>query len=118
MCVCVCAPWLRVCLGRVCSAVCPERPWRFVQVDVPVGDVARYRSRILDVMAPAETIMDLSIAMALWFAARGEGVWVRSDGPPVPYTVRAQVLLLGMVSGVGGSMGGQVTCAIVLLGRG
>ncbi|KAJ2718217.1 hypothetical protein GGI07_005846 [Coemansia sp. Benny D115] len=44
--------------------------------------------------------MDMSIGMAIWFAARGQGYMVPTDTTdldnPIPYKAQARVLLLGM----------------------
>ncbi|KAJ1924439.1 hypothetical protein IWQ60_005203 [Tieghemiomyces parasiticus] len=81
----------------------PDRDWRFVAVNVPYSDVEKYRTRIVDLMAPAATVMDLSIATAIWFAASGRGhlepLTKEKDQGRIqllPYTSTARVLLLGM----------------------
>ncbi|KAJ1652883.1 hypothetical protein IWQ61_006884, partial [Dispira simplex] len=85
----------------------PQRDWRFVAVSVPYNQVLESRNHIMDIMYPSNTIMDLSIAMALWFAASGKGYLepsgsVKFDPSPtdeislVPYFSPAKVLLLGM----------------------
>ena len=56
----------------------PQRLWRFVKVDVPAQEYELNKQRIMDLMCPLGTVMDLSIAAALWFAARGKGVAVHS----------------------------------------
>ncbi|KAJ2872629.1 hypothetical protein FB639_004323 [Coemansia asiatica] len=73
----------------------PSRQWRFVQVDVPYNQVIQYRSHIRQLLVPSDTVMDMSIGMAIWFAARGIGNLV-SDTKEIPYTGMAKVLLLGM----------------------
>ncbi|KAJ3105234.1 Asparagine synthetase domain-containing protein 1, partial [Phlyctochytrium bullatum] len=74
----------------------PDRPWRLVEVDVPMEEVRVWRGRIKSLMAPLDTVMDLSIAMAFWFAARGKGTVVLDDGTRVNYTSTARVLLSGL----------------------
>ncbi|TPX32752.1 hypothetical protein SmJEL517_g04256 [Synchytrium microbalum] len=74
----------------------PNRQWQFVEVDVPFAKVTEYRSRIIDLMAPLNSVMDLSIALAFWFAARGIG-HLRDNGNKLhPYTSAARVLLSGL----------------------
>ncbi|KAL8736299.1 MAG: hypothetical protein Q9166_000454 [cf. Caloplaca sp. 2 TL-2023] len=77
--------------------VCTGRKWRFVSIDVPYSETTYHRPRIISLIHPHRTEMDLSIACALYFAARGSGT-VRSgtSGDPVPYTTPARVLLSGL----------------------
>jgi asparagine synthetase B (glutamine-hydrolysing) len=69
----------------------PNRKWRFVQVNVTYAECLSHKQRVLDLMKPLETVMDLSIAIAFWFASRGIGF---VDG--VEYTSRAKVLFSGL----------------------
>jgi hypothetical protein len=55
------------------SRLQPEREWRFVEVDVAPEEAEEERDRIRGLMYPSCTIMDLSISIAIWFAARGQG---------------------------------------------
>lgn len=71
----------------------PDRPWNFVCVNVPSNEYDAWRDRVAMLMRPSATVMDLSIAIALWFASRGVGVLAR-DGSA--YASRAKVLLVGM----------------------
>ncbi|PLW16246.1 hypothetical protein PCASD_18112 [Puccinia coronata f. sp. avenae] len=51
----------------------PGRVWRFVKVDVWMSDYLKYKNQIIELMWPNVTVMDLSIAAALFFAASGVG---------------------------------------------
>lgn len=53
--------------------ICPDRKWRFWAIDVPYTETLAHRPTIIKLMHPHKTEMDLSIAMALYFAARGQG---------------------------------------------
>lgn len=53
--------------------VCGGRRWRFIAIDIPYSESENHRDTILRLMAPHNTEMDLSIAKALYFAARGQG---------------------------------------------
>ncbi|KAI8969063.1 asparagine synthase-domain-containing protein [Mycotypha africana] len=53
--------------------IAPHRLWNFVEINVPYSEALEYRQRIIDRMYPLDTVMDLSIAMAFWFASRGRG---------------------------------------------
>ncbi|THH16765.1 hypothetical protein EW146_g3919 [Bondarzewia mesenterica] len=79
--------------------LCPGRTWNFVEVDVPYAESQAARPVVEAIMWPGRTVMDLSLAMALYFAARGIGQ-VRSDAnaAPIPYTSPARVLLNGLGS--------------------
>ena len=77
--------------------ICPERTWRFVSIDIPYSDTVAHRSRVISLIHPHNTEMDLSIAYALYFAARGIGtIQVESGDQLVSYTTPARVLLSGL----------------------
>ncbi|KAG0198334.1 Asparagine synthetase domain-containing protein 1 [Mortierella sp. GBA30] len=76
--------------------IAPKRHWNFVEVNVPFEEAMTHRSEILERIAPLETVMDLSIAMAFWFAARGVGYIKNDQGEMMPYTSQAKVLLSGL----------------------
>ncbi|KAK1625484.1 asparagine synthase [Colletotrichum phormii] len=79
------------------NAVCPARSWRFIAVDVPYQEVLAHRSQVISLMYPHNTEMDLSIAYALYFAARGIGMAQSNpSSPPVQYATPARVLLSGL----------------------
>ncbi|KAI9343857.1 asparagine synthase-domain-containing protein [Zopfochytrium polystomum] len=77
---------------------CPRRVWRFVEIDVPYEEAVAERERVLGLTVPAESVMDLSIAIAFWFAARGRGTAVSpATGARTPhYTTPSRVLLSGL----------------------
>eukprot|EP00873_Tetraselmis_striata_P014168 jgi/Tetstr1/434432/TSEL_023532.t1 len=62
------------------SAMAPARRWRLFLVDSTLAEVDTCRQRLLDLLHPAGTVMDLNIGAALWLAARGEGA-LRLAGP-------------------------------------
>ncbi|KAG9323965.1 hypothetical protein KVV02_003236 [Mortierella alpina] len=76
--------------------IAPKRHWNFVEVNVPFEEATAQRSEILERIAPLETVMDLSIAMAFWFASRGVGHIKNEQGELMPYTSQAKVLLSGL----------------------
>lgn len=56
-----------------------------------------HRAEVVQLIHPHNTEMDLSIAYALYFAARGSGqATTKIDDTPVPYTTPARVLLSGL----------------------
>ncbi|KAI8328405.1 asparagine synthase-domain-containing protein [Blakeslea trispora] len=75
--------------------IAPERTWQFVEINVPYTEAMEHRQCIIDRMFPLDTVMDLSIAMAFWFASRGRGVIVR-EGAVEAYESHARVLLSGL----------------------
>jgi asparagine synthetase B (glutamine-hydrolysing) len=79
------------------QSTCPDRDWRFVAVNVPYTQTMDHRQKVISLMHPHNTEMDLSISLALYFAARGQGV-VRNttDGHDMLYTTPARVLLSGL----------------------
>jgi asparagine synthetase B (glutamine-hydrolysing) len=77
--------------------VCPGRAWRFVAINVPYAEFLSHRSAVARLIHPHNTEMDLSIASALYFASRGQGVAsTAADVPPMEYTTAARVLLSGL----------------------
>lgn len=79
---------------------CPDRNWRFVAINVPYVESQAHKPIIQRLMYPHNTEMDLSIAMALYFAARGIGELCESTQLTSPgslaYTSSARVLLSGL----------------------
>lgn len=51
----------------------PHRVWNLVEVNVTHEQVNLIQSTIDQLMLPSKTILDRSIATALWFAAQGQG---------------------------------------------
>ncbi|KAI0435709.1 asparagine synthase-domain-containing protein [Xylaria telfairii] len=79
---------------------CPGRYWRFIAVNVPFEEAMAHKKKVMTLIYPHDTEMDLSIAFALYFAARGTGdcyidqvEW--QSLPPVAST-SARVLLSGL----------------------
>ncbi|KAF7504850.1 hypothetical protein GJ744_001648 [Endocarpon pusillum] len=77
--------------------ICGGRKWRFIAINVPYKESESHHSTIAGLMAPHNTEMDLSIAKALYFAARGQGQ-IRNtiSGQDHPYSTDARVLLSGL----------------------
>ncbi|KAJ4016632.1 hypothetical protein NW752_003759 [Fusarium irregulare] len=79
------------------SHVCPGRTWRFVTVNVPYAENLEHRPEVIRLIHPHNTEMDLSIACALYFAARGQGLGeTNTESTPQPYSTTARVLLSGL----------------------
>lgn len=77
---------------------CPNRKWRFISINIPYTETLENRDLIKRLMRPHNTEMDLSIACALFFAARGQGEIPSSPGSShtTPYATTARVLLSGL----------------------
>ncbi|KAL8997242.1 MAG: hypothetical protein Q9169_003435 [Polycauliona sp. 2 TL-2023] len=77
--------------------LCPGRQWQFVSINVTYPEFTSHRAQIISLIYPHQTEMDLSIACALYFAARGSGtVCSGTPGEAVPYTTSARILLSGL----------------------
>lgn len=64
---------------------------------MPYEETTAHRSEVIRLIHPHNTEMDLSIANALYFAARGHGSAIMSsDDPAQSYQTRARVLLSGL----------------------
>ncbi|TYH96556.1 hypothetical protein ES332_A12G185200v1 [Gossypium tomentosum] len=81
--------------------VAPLRRWRLVHIDADLSKLTWEKKRVLSLINPANTYMDLNIGIALWLAARGEG-WMYEESnnetdedKRVNYTSRARILLVG-----------------------
>ncbi|KAJ7102183.1 asparagine synthase-domain-containing protein [Mycena belliarum] len=78
--------------------LCP-RVWNFVSPLHPFDESQQAIPVIEALMFPAKTVMDLSLALALYFASRGKGQIRRYPGADgVTYTTPAKVLLNGLGS--------------------
>lgn len=75
---------------------CPDRHWRFVEIDIPYTETLKHRRKVMTLMHPHNTEMDLSISYALYFASRGAGLIRSSAGTRTPYVTHAHVLLSGL----------------------
>ncbi|GFP58009.1 asparagine synthetase domain-containing protein C4F6.11c [Trichoderma asperellum] len=66
-------------------------------VNVPYEETSAHRAELIDLIYPHNTEMDLSIACALYFAARGKGMGQLAAGSEAePYSTTARVLLSGL----------------------
>ncbi|KAH9944543.1 asparagine synthase-domain-containing protein [Epithele typhae] len=79
--------------------LCPRRKWNFLEINVPFEESQQARAHVEALMFPSKTVMDLSLAIALYFAARGIGqVRTHPDADAETYTSPARVLLNGLGS--------------------
>ncbi|KAE9982355.1 hypothetical protein BLS_006198 [Venturia inaequalis] len=79
---------------------CPGRIFRLVCVNVPFTMFQAHRQKVVDLIHPHNTEMDLSIAIALYFASRGVGTVsipeTTSKPTEIDYETPARVLLSGL----------------------
>ncbi|KAK7943784.1 Asparagine synthetase domain-containing protein [Apiospora aurea] len=79
---------------------CPSRDWRFIAVNVPYEEAMAHKARVVSLIYPHDTEMDLSIALALYFAGRGVGVGYTESAefnPDAPMvSTPARVLFSGL----------------------
>ncbi|KAI1375609.1 asparagine synthase-domain-containing protein [Hypoxylon crocopeplum] len=84
----------------ILKSACPNRYWRFIAVNVPFEEAMSHKAKVVSLLYPHNTEMDLSIAFALYFAARGIGNSYihKCEWEPTPPTVTspARVLLSGL----------------------
>lgn len=66
-------------------------------MNIPYKETLEHRDRVIGLIHPHNTEMDLSIAYALYFAARGTGIASTDDlSEPESYRTPARVLLSGL----------------------
>ena len=96
-------------------ATCTGREWRFVKINIPFEETRLHREQIKLLMHPHSTEMDLSISLALYFAAQGRGTVSSSIGEE-SYTSAARVLVSGL--GADELFGGYTRHAVAFARKG
>ena len=91
--------------------VCPGRHWRFIavsedlmsgnsylfyKVNIPYVETMEHRTKVIELLHPHNTEMDLSIGYAFYFAARGVGIASDQANASTTYRTPARVLLSGL----------------------
>ncbi|KAH0615065.1 uncharacterized protein H6S33_000701 [Morchella sextelata] len=74
-------------------SVCP-RPWRFHAINIPQPTLHAHRATVISLMHPHNTEMDLSIALAFYFASRSISHTPDTSSPS--YTTPSRILLSGL----------------------
>lgn len=72
----------------------PHRRWNFICMNIPYSEYISHKPLISTLMSPSSSVMDLSIASALFFASRSRGHLLSSPG--TSYTSPAKVLISGL----------------------
>lgn len=67
-----------------------------IEVDVPYKEYLEQRGKVVDLIYPKQTEMDLSIAVAFYFASKGDGFSVAENGTREPYHRKGVVLFSGL----------------------
>ncbi|KAG2318877.1 hypothetical protein Bca52824_012090, partial [Brassica carinata] len=74
--------------------------WKLVEIDADLPKLTFETKRVMSLINPADTYMDLNIGTALWLAARGDG-WIQEesdnqeDSQQIRYKSDARILLVG-----------------------
>ena len=71
--------------------LCPIRKFNLVLVNVPLVDYLKEKHHIINLIRPQNTVMDLSICSAFWFAAKGTGLVNEAE-----YTSKSKILFSGL----------------------
>ncbi|CAF2090534.1 unnamed protein product [Brassica napus] len=80
--------------------IAPLRRWKLVEIDADLSKLTLETKRVMSLINPADTYMDLNIGTALWLAARGDG-WIheesdnQEDSQRIRYKSDARILLVG-----------------------
>ncbi|KAK6336514.1 hypothetical protein TWF696_002064 [Orbilia brochopaga] len=61
------------------QTVCPNRDWRFKEINVPYDEVIAHKHKVIGLLHPHDTEMDLSIGLAFYFASRP----LETDSPKI-----------------------------------
>ncbi|CAI4035390.1 hypothetical protein SMKI_13G0380 [Saccharomyces mikatae IFO 1815] len=82
--------------ARIIQKLYPEIDIKLVEIDVPYEEYLKFRPSVIDLMYSKQTEMDLSIAIAFFFASRGKGFLTLPHGERKPYQRHGIVLLSGL----------------------
>ncbi|QID87059.1 hypothetical protein GRS66_009715 [Saccharomyces pastorianus] len=81
---------------KVLRSLYPEIDIKLVEVDVPYEEYLKWRPFVIDLMYSKQTEMDLSIAIAFFFASKGKGFLSSPHGERKPYQRQGIVLFSGL----------------------
>lgn len=80
---------------NILKSLFPDIDIKLIEVDVPYEEYLTVRPKVIDLMYPKNTEMDLSIAIAFHFASRGVG-FITQDNKRIPYNRKGIVLFSGL----------------------
>jgi asparagine synthetase B (glutamine-hydrolysing) len=80
----------------------PKRKFRFVCIDISMSQYIEARPNVIALIRPNDTVLDLSISIALWFAASGQGYVY--DANDEIYKSTSKVVFVG--AGIDEQLGG------------
>lgn len=81
---------------QVLQNLFPSIKIKLLEIDVPYDEYLKCRPRVIDLIYPKQTEMDLSIAIAFYFASRGVGYITEDQDQRIPYTRHGIVLFSGL----------------------
>lgn len=81
--------------AQLLSELYPQVNIKLIEVDVSYTDYLSHKDTVIDLMYPKNTEMDLSIAIAFYFASRGRGK-VTENGESKPYNRSGIVMFSGL----------------------
>eukprot|EP00667_Euglena_gracilis_P005545 EG_transcript_5585 len=79
--------------------IAPDRQWNLVEIDLTAAEAEEAMPRLVRLIHPCDTVMDLNIATALWAAAQGKGC-IRECGADPPVAVRSRLVRYGVADAV------------------
>ncbi|KAK9447600.1 asparagine synthase-domain-containing protein [Limtongia smithiae] len=69
---------------------------QLVEINIPFAEVEAHRDRVAQLMYPSTSVMDFSIALAFYHAARSCGTVTTADGQEAPYVAKSRILFSGL----------------------
>ncbi|CCF60822.1 hypothetical protein KAFR_0L02110 [Kazachstania africana CBS 2517] len=88
---------LAISSSEVLKGLYPDIDIKLVYIDIPYEEYLKYRPTVINLMYPKQTEMDLSIAIAFFFASRGSGFIVDDvTRDEIPYQRKGIVLFSGL----------------------
>lgn len=68
---------------RILKELNCKRPWKLIEVNLCLEDIEKARQRILELIFPADSVMDFNISSILWHASKAKGVVYDGDYPEI-----------------------------------
>lgn len=77
------------------ESVFPKRKWRLLGINKTLHDIQENKERLLRLLSPSDTMMDLNIGAALWLATEADGIILNGAHAGEIYKSKARAVLLG-----------------------